>query len=66
MENFDHLMHWICNNQNRPKIYSVIPLYLIFSKVNGYFEYSIVNNYLTLLPTNESKGKIKKVSKTMD
>ena len=31
------------------KIYSVNPLYFIFSKVNG---------YLTLVPTNESKERI--------
>ena len=37
------------------KIYTVNPLYLIFSKMNGYF-----NEYLTLVPTNEGKEKIKK------
>ena len=42
------------------KILSVNPLYLIFSNVNGYFEEINKNNYLTLVPTNESKGKIKK------
>ena len=41
------------------KIYSVNPLYLIFSKVNGYFEEINKNKYLTLVPTNESKEKIK-------
>ena len=41
------------------KIYSVNPLYLIFSKVNGYFEEINKNKYLTLIPTNESKEKIK-------
>ena len=42
------------------KINSVNPLYLIFSKVNGYFEEINGNKYLTLVPTNESKEKNKK------
>ena len=42
------------------KINSVNPLYLIFSKVNGYFEEINKNKYLTLVPTNESKEIIKK------
>ena len=42
------------------KIYSVNPLYLVFRYVNGYFEEINGNKYLTLVPTNESKGKIKK------
>ena len=41
------------------KIYSVNPLYSIFNKVNGYFEKINGNKYLTLVPTNESKEKIK-------
>ena len=40
------------------KINCVNPLYLIFSKVNGYFKESNKNNYLMLVPTNESKEKI--------
>ena len=40
-------------------IYSVNPLYLVFNKVNGYFEEINGNKYLTLDPTNESQGKIK-------
>ena len=39
------------------KINSVNPLYLIFSKVNGYFEEINGNKYLTLVPTNENKEK---------
>ena len=35
-------------------------MYLIFNKVNGYFEEINENKYLTLVPTNESKEKIKK------
>ena len=42
------------------KLYSVNPLYLIFNKVNGYFEEINGNKYLTLVPTNESKVKTKK------
>ena len=41
------------------KINSVNPLYLIFGKVNGYFEEINMNKYLTLVPTNESKEIIK-------
>ena len=37
------------------KVNSVNPLYLILSKVNGYFEEINKNKYLTLVPTNESK-----------
>ena len=42
------------------KINSVNPLYLIFSKVNGYFQEINKNKYLMLLSANESKEKIKK------
>ena len=34
------------------KINSVSPLYLIFNKVNAYFEKLNENKYLTLVPTN--------------
>ena len=40
-----------------PSINSVSPLYLIFNKVNGYFEQINGSKYLTLVPTNESKEK---------
>ena len=43
------------------KIYSLNPLYLFSNKVNGCFEEINGNRYLTLVPTNESKEKIKKV-----
>ena len=42
------------------KINSVIPLYLIFSKMNEYFGEINGSKYLTLVPTNESYKKIKK------
>ena len=41
------------------KINSANPLQLIFSKVNGYFYEINGNKYLTLVPSNESKEKIK-------
>ena len=43
------------------KIISVNPLSLINSNVNGYFEEINGNKYLMLIPTNESKEKIKKL-----
>ena len=42
------------------KINSVNPLYLMFNKMNGYFEIFNENKYLTLVPPNESKEKIKR------
>ena len=42
------------------RINSVNFLYLIFNKVNGYFEEISKNKYLTLVASNESKVKIKK------
>ena len=41
------------------KINSVNSLYLIFNKVNGYFEETNGNKHITIFPTNESKEKIK-------
>ena len=43
------------------KIYSVNPLYLLFNKLNEYFEEINENKYLTLVPSNESKKKKKKI-----
>ena len=42
------------------KINSVNPLCLIFNKLNVYFEEINGNKCLTLVPTNESKEKIKR------
>ena len=42
------------------KVNSVNPLYLIFNKVNGYFEEINERKYFTLVLTNESKEKIKR------
>ena len=47
------------NDLKYAKLFSVNPLYLIFNKVNGYFEEINGNKYLTLVPTNESKEKTK-------
>ena len=41
------------------KIYSVNPVYLVFDKVNRYFNEIMGNNYLTLVSTNKIKEKIK-------
>ena len=40
------------------KINSVNPLYLIFNKLNGYFEEINGSEYLRLVSSNESKEKI--------
>ena len=59
---YSYLLYWICNDQRHSKyvkINNVNSLYLIFSKVNGYFEEINKNKYLTLVPTNESKEVIK-------
>ena len=39
------------------KINTVNPLYLIFNKVNRYFEEINGKKYLTLVPNNENKKK---------
>ena len=46
---------------NYVKADSVNPLYLIFNKVNGYFEEINGNKHLTLVLNNESKEKLKKI-----
>ena len=46
------IKHSKCINVN-----SVNPLYLIFNKVNGYFEEVSGNKYLTLIRTNDSEEK---------
>ena len=57
----DILISWIgyvtIKDSEYVKINNVNPLYLIFNKVNGYFEEINGNKYLTLVPTNESKEK---------
>ena len=60
-----YLLHWICDVKDSKyvKINSVNPLYLIFSKINGYSEEINKNKYLALVPTNDSKEKINKYEK---
>ena len=41
------------------KINSLNPLYLMFNRINGYFQETNRNKYLTLVPTNETKEKLK-------
>ena len=43
------------------KINTVNPLYLIFNRVNRYFEEINGNKYLTLVPTSESKEDFKNI-----
>ena len=38
----------------------------MFNKMNGYFEEINENKYLTIVPTNENKQKIKKVWRNLD
>ena len=47
-------------NSEYVNINCMSPLYLIFNKINGYFEEINGSKYSTLVPTNESKEKIKK------
>ena len=48
------------------EIYIANPLYLIFDKINWYFEEINGTKYLMLVSTNESKEKIKKIWRTME
>ena len=54
-----HIAYVTIKDLKYVKINSVNPLYLIFNKVNGYFEEINGNKYLNLAPTNETKEKIK-------
>ena len=59
---YSYLLHLICGNQRFEihKINGVNPVYLIINKVSGYFEEINGNKYLTSVPTNKSKEKLKK------
>ena len=48
------------NDSKYVKNNSVNLLCLVFNKVNSYFEEIDENKYLILIPTNESREKIKK------
>ena len=59
-----YVLCWICDDQRfkiRKYLYTFRPntLYLVFNKVNGYFEEINRSKYLTLAPLNETKEKIK-------
>ena len=49
-KSYSYWLYWINHDQHSKYIiiYSVNSLYLIFNKVNGYFEEINGNNYLTL------------------
>ena len=53
-------MWYAIKNSKYVKINSVNPLYLIFNKVNGYFEELNEIKYLTIVLTYESKEKIER------
>ena len=59
---YSYLLHLICGNQRFEirKINSVNPVCLIINKVNGYFGEINGNKYLTSVPTNKSKEKLKR------
>ena len=56
------LLCWIFNDKDSKyvKINSVNSLYLIFIKVNGYYEEINGNKFLTVVSTTVRKDKIKK------
>ena len=56
-KNIFYLLNWICNNERFKisKNSSVHLLYLIFSKMNRYFEFINKSKYFILVPTNEGK-----------
>ena len=55
-----HIKYVTIKDLKNVKINRVNPLYLIFRKLNGYFEEINKNKYLTLVLTNESKEIIKR------
>ena len=55
-----YIKHVTFKDLRHIKINSVNPLYLIFNKMNEYFEEISGNKYLTLVTTNESEEIMKK------
>ena len=55
-----HIAYVTIKHSKYLKINSVNPLYLMFNKMNGYFEIFNENKYLTLVSPYESKEKIKR------
>ena len=68
MQKYSYLLHLIFDKKKSKygEIKSVNNLCLIFNEVNVYFEQINRNKFLTLVPTNESKVKIKKIWRTVD
>ena len=56
----DHIEYITIKDSKHLNFNRVNPLYLIFNKVNGYFEEINGNEYLRLVPSNDSKKKKKK------
>ena len=61
MQKYSYLLHQICDvkDSNYIKVSSVIALYLIITKMNGYSENINGNKCSTLVSTNKSKEIIK-------
>ena len=59
IKKYSYLLCCIQDDQ-RFKLSCVNLLYLTFNNMNGYFEEINESKYLTLVPTNETKEKIKK------
>ena len=57
----DHIEYTTIKDSKHLNFNRVNPLYLIFNKVNGYFEEINGNEYLRLVPSNDSKKKKKKM-----
>ena len=55
----DYIAYVTIKDSKYVKINSVNLLYLMFNRINGYFEEINGNKYLTLVPTNESVENIK-------
>ena len=62
----DYIAYVAIKDSRYVKINSVNSLNVIFSKVNGYCKEINENKYLTLVPTNVSKGNIKKIWGTLE
>ena len=60
MQIYNFLLYGYVTIKKDLRTYSINPLYLIFDKINGYYEEINGNKYLTLVPSNKSKNKIKK------
>ena len=54
-----YIAYVIINNSKYVKINNVKPLYLMFNRVNRYFEQINGNKNLTLVATDKSKDEIK-------